>query len=613
MTERKRRADRPSRTTTYVLLGLTGAGMLVFGASIAALAYLLTEGSTADVNEGSFLRATLSGMVTDAPVQGSLLADPEDAPLVATEIAEAFTAAASDDRITGLYLELEPMAIGWGSAEAVREGLGAFRDAGKPCVVYAEMYDTPTYYLASACDTIVLAPAGLAMVTGLAAQVRYYAGLFEKIGIEAEFEHVGDFKSAVEPYERTEPSESAQAAMNLMLDSLWGELVTEMANGRGLPRADMARLVDEPAMSPSEALERGLVDALGYPDAVVASLDSVGSDGWASSLSGVVEGEQPELQEDQFTELSEYAKSLRNEAKDASERIAVVHAEGTIASGDPEFGSLGGGLLLDGSFKEWMTEARDDEAVKAVVVRVNSPGGSGLASDMMWREIQLTQAVGKPVVISMADYAASGGYYISAPADWVVAQNTTITGSIGVFGGKFNLGGSLEKLGVTQHSYIRGEQAELFSMTKPFSDTGRDVFRRFLEDFYWTFIERVATGRGMDRDAVHAVAQGRVWTGVQALEHGLVDELGGLDRAVAKAAELAELDAPAILRLPARKGFLEMLLEDLQQAKVTVELPQVATHIGVGVVEDLLRLEAALGDHGVAMLLPGDLVVVPAR
>jgi protease-4 len=259
--------------------------------------------------------------------------------------------------------------------------------------------------------------------------------------------------------------------------------------------------------------------------------------------------------------------------------------------------------LADKTFRSWMQEIREDEDIHAVVLRVNSPGGSGLAADMMWREIQLTRAAGKPVVVSMGDYAASGGYYIAAPADWVVAQPGTLTGSIGVFGGKLALAGMWEKLGMTEFTYRRGAQSDLFSASAPFSEGGRVAFRSFLQDFYDRFLDVVATGRGMERDAAHAVAQGRVWTGRQAMERGLVDDLGGIELAFAKAAELVELDAYGVTTFPASKTLWDQIADDLEAEAIQ---PKVAIPgVPWDALADLARLERVLSDSGVAALLPG--------
>jgi len=305
-----------------------------------------------------------------------------------------------------------------------------------------------------------------------------------------------------------------------------------------------------------------------------------------------------------FTLLDAYVDTLRASDEANKARIALVCAEGQIVSGSADGGFFGGdGLLADKTFRSWMQEIREDDDIRAVVLRVNSPGGSGLAADMMWREIQLTRAAGKPVVVSMGDYAASGGYYIAAPADWVVAQPGTLTGSIGVFGGKLALAGMWEKLGMTEFTYRRGMQSDLFTASAPFTEGGRIAFRSFLQDFYDRFLDVVADGRGMERDAAHAVAQGRVWTGRQAKERGLVDEIGGIDVALAKAAELGDLDAYGVSTFPASKTLWDQIAEDLEVEALQprLEIPGVDS----GAMADLVRLERVLSDSGVAALLPG--------
>ena len=510
-----------------------------------------------------------------------------------------------------MYLHLDGPSIGWAGTQELRSALIALREADKPCVAYAETYSTSSYHLASACEHIVLAPSGVGMVIGVAASTTYYAGTFEKLGIEAEMEHVGDFKTAVEPYERSEPSEAAIEAMDSLLDSLWGQWVAEVATGRGVGEGQVQAWVDEPSISPQSALERGIVDALAFPDQVRRRVPRATEDEWLALLQEPLEepqrGESREPDEDkQLTPLKEYLKDLRGEWSSASSQIAVVHAAGTIVSGEAEGGLFGSQALADRTFAKWMAEIRGDDDVAAVVLRIDSPGGSGLASDMIWREIERTRATGRPVVVSMANAAASGGYYMSAPADWIVAQPATITGSIGVFGGKINLSGAYEKLGLTQTTFKRGAQADLFSPTSGFDEAGRQVYRAFLLDFYERFLSRVADGRGMTRDEVHAVAQGRVWTGEQALERGLVDALGGLDVAITKAEELAEVQGAGVVRWPKRKGFIELLMEDLEGSRVELEL-ELYPGVDADQVRELWLLERILSGGGVAALLPGAL------
>lgn len=596
---------------TRILLAFTGIGTLLFIACVAFVVYLVNQEETGDIAEDTFVSVKLSGMIADTPPPPDLFGDPNKPGMYAGLYAESIRHAAADDRIDGLYLRIEGPVAGWGRMQEIRSALVDFRAAGKPCVAYAEMLDDAGYYLGSACDKVVLAPSGITMVNGMVVSQSYYAETFEQVGVVPEFEHVGDYKSAIEPYERTGPSDAASEAMNFLLDGLWEQMIADVAASRGLSEAETRKLLEHPPLSPEEALERGLVDALAFPDAVAARIHQVANDDWIDSLQEPVSKELQEGVKDRFTSITEVAKAVRAEHRSKDAHIAVLHAEGPIMSGKSDGGLFGSSILADQTFRQWMREIRKDDSVKAVVLRVNSPGGSGLASDMMWREIELAKADGLPVVVSMADYAASGGYYISAPADHIVAQPSTITGSIGVFGGKLNLAGVYGKLGIHQHDYKRGELSDLFSSTAGFSEEGRTTYRRFLSDFYERFLQKVVVGRGMERDAVHEVAQGRVWTGTQALERGLVDSLGGLDVATAKAAELADLDEGTwgLKRWPRQKDVFELLMEDLQnQSSVEIELPLLDG--AQEKVEQLVLLEKMLAD-GPVTLLPGDLTVLP--
>jgi protease IV len=602
---------RRSRTSTFVLLGLTAVAAMVFVGALVLVAVLMSSGGP-EVAEGSFLEVPLSGEINDAPSVGGLFLDPDDSPPILTEITAAIRRARDDERVDGIYLRLDGPSLGWAGAQELRDAIGEFRSGDKPCVAYAESYTTGSYYLASACDQVVLAPTGIGLVTGLAATTTFYAGAMDKLGVEAQMLHVGDFKSAVEPYERTEPSEPAAEAMNLLLDSLWSQFLAGVAEGRGQSTEQVEAWIDAPSLSAARMLDRGMVDALAYPDQVRARIGEAGEEGWASSLAEPLEDPPTEDELDErFTPLKKYMKALRSELPVHPARVAVVYAEGPIMSGEAEGGLFGGGVIADRTFREWIDEIRQDESISAVVLRVDSPGGSGLASDMMWRELERLKDTGRPLVVSMGDYAASGGYYIAAPADWIVAEPATLTGSIGVFGGKMVFDGTYEKLGLTEATYKRGELSDLLSVTDPFTEAGRQTYQSFLDDFYETFLARVASGRELERDAVHEVAQGRVWTGEQALERGLVDELGGLHTALAKAAELAEIEDYGVVRWPKQKSLFEVLLEDLDGSSSALSrVPAAALpEIVEAPVRDLMLLQRILAAGSPAALLPGDLVV----
>jgi len=595
---------RRNRRVTVVLLGLTALGALAFVGALALIVVAVNYEDSGEVTEGSFLSLKLSGGVSEGPSQGQFLVDPSSFPPTVSEITMALRQAANDDRIDGLYLRLGAQSLGWAVTQEIRQALEVFQASEKPCVVYAEGVQTTSYYLASVCSTLVLAPSGTNLVSGLNVERTYYAGMFDKLHIEAEFEHVGDFKSAVEPYERTGPSDSAALAMNELLDVLYEDFLTQTAKGRSMEKSELQALVDRPPMFAPDAVEAGLVDAVAFEDQVRMHLGQATDENFLELLSNDDEPSKVKL-----TKFIEYVKELRVERSKTEAQVAVVIAEGPIVSGKADGGLFGDAVLADQVFKGWLKEVRDNDDIKAVVLRVNSPGGSGLASDSMWRQVELTKATGKPVVVTMGNLAASGGYFLSAGADYIFAQPGTLTGSIGVLGGKLDVSGTYGLLGMSHHRYKRGELADLFSGTASVSDEGREVFKHYLTSFYEEFVGKVATGREMERDAVHEVAQGRVWSGQQALDNGLVDELGGLDAALAKAAELAEIEDYGILFLPKHKDFFELLMEDLKDARqpeVRVDvLDWVEPLASPQELSELFLLQRMLSDGGIATYLGG--------
>ncbi len=571
-----------------LVVGLMGA-LTIVGASVGGY-FLLKEGlrgETGVVVNNAFLEVELDGDLPDAPGDVGFAMDPADFPLILTEVAADIRRAATDTTVKGLYLDVGGFGGGWAGAQELHDAIAVFSASEKPCYAYADAYDNKAYYIASACKEVYLAPAGLFLVNGFDVTSEYYTGIFEKLGVHADFEHVGDFKSAVEPLQRTGPSEAAALAMDGMLDSLYEQFVGGIATARGMTPDQVRAFIDNPPVTPDAALAAGVVTGLKYRDEV------------REGMAG-----------EERTRLKAYHAKGLGSAFATGKTIAVVYAEGQIISGESGSPVFGGQMIGDLTVLEILEDVRKDDDVAAVVLRVNSPGGSGLASDNIWRGINRLKESGKPVVVSMGDYAASGGYYIAANADKIVAEPGTLTGSIGVFGGKMNISGLYEKVGITLHTYKRGEMATLFSSTSDFSDPERAKFREFLEGFYKTFVTRVSEGRKMPYEGVHAVAQGRVWTGVQAKERGLVDELGGLDVAIASARTLAQIpegDSVIIERLPKRRTFVEQLVEDLQQTRAPVELavvPELRDSYAA-----LYMLSRVLEDGGVAAMLPGRITI----
>lgn len=585
-------------------IGLAGCGCsLLIGFAVAFVALNWLRGiDEPGPRSDSYLKLELSGPLNDGPTNEGLLLDPTRAPLSVPAMASAIRAAAQDGRIAGLYVRLLGTQAGWASLGELRAAIADFRASGKPTVAFAPALTTRDYYLASACERIALAPGGIALVNGIALGVTYFAGTFEKLGIAPQVEHVGEFKSAAEPYVRREPSPAAVEAYESLLDSLWEHLLAQMAQGRGLGVDELRALVDAPPLSPRGALGAGLVDALGTEPAVLAALDAADDDHFAARVSEA-ENNTAAHGGRHLVTVRRYARSL--DSPSSGPAIAVVHAEGVIVPGGASGWDIGS-MLGEEDLRDWLDELRYDTDVHAVVLRINSPGGSGLASEGMWRDIERVRASGREVVVSMGDYAASGGYYIACGADWIVAHPTTLTGSIGVFGAKFALEGTYAKLGLSEHVFQRGKQADLLRATA-FDAQGRAAFRGYLEDFYQHFVGRVATGRELSSAQVEAIAQGRVWTGEQALANGLVDELGGLDEALAKARELAGLESARVVQYPPPRTIFQLLGEtmDEMEARSAPRLSQIVNEPELArALRELERLEAALGDAGIAALCP---------
>jgi protease-4 len=603
MSGSKKTEPRRSNRVTWILLGVTFAVFLLFAGSFGALVVYLQRPPTARVADGSFLRIPLSGMISDAPQQGGVFVDPQDQPPTATEIAAAIRKAAKDDRISGVYLEMKGPMMGWALGREIRNALIAFRETGKPCVAYGEIFSTRDYYVASACDQVLIAPSGIPMITGQALTVTYYRDALDYLGVKPRFVHAGDYKTAIEPFERMAPSPQAVESYEFLLDGMWNVVVEEIASSRGMSPEEVMRAIDQISFTPARMVESGLFDGVGYSDAIEANLGSVGDDDWYDKLQAVHQPATKKERKRRFTQIKEYRKNLYGKGK---KKIAVVYAEGPILSGKSSGGLFAPDGLFDGDFREWMERVRDDDDVIGVVLRVNSPGGSALAADMMHREIALTKAAGKPVVVSMADYAASGEYMISANADWIIAHPTTITGSIGVFGQFFDASGTYEKLRLAQHVYKRGERADLLSLTSPHDAEDRRVLQQFVDDTYESFVTLVADGRGVAVADVEPVAQGRVWTGTQGVEgRHLVDALGGLDEALAKVRELSGVEEDALLRLPAQKTFFELLMDELSSAQaptVRIELPFADA---APVLREVELLHAFHAQGGIVAYLPG--------
>jgi protease IV len=574
------------KKSTRLLLWISVLGFVLFAASVAVLVLVVSGDRLRPSGEPRTLVVELGPSLGDAPQEGAFVMNPQDFPPLLTEVTGAIRRAADDPDVAGLLLIIDPIGLGFGGVQELAAALEAFRASDKPCVAHADEYGNKEYLLAAACGRVEVSPAGIVLVNGLQVTETYYKNTLDRIGVDPELEHVGDFKSAVEPFERTEPSEAARMATDALLDSLYGQFVGALARTRGFEVDRVRSLLDDPPLAPDLALQSGWVDAVEF-------------ESQAREAAG----------DDDALDFDDYVEATRRTWR-KSPKVAVIHADGSIISGSSGSGILGGRFVGDEDLVDLLDEVEEDDDVVAVVLRVNSPGGSGLASDNIWRALEELRQE-KPVVVSMSDLAASGGYYIAVGSDHIVAEPGTLTGSIGVFGGKMNVSGLYEKLGLTRTVYKRGEMADLLSSASAFSDAGRARFREYLDTFYSLFLARVSEGRKLAVEDVHAVAKGRVWTGEQALERGLVDELGGLDVAIARARELAQVEGETgILRLPVQKTLAQQIVEqltdpDARSSRAALALLPVAGD-GLALAETLARV---LDGVGVAAMLPGTLEV----
>jgi protease-4 len=459
--------------------------------------------------------------------------------------------AKADKRVRGVLLELDITTAGWGKAEEVRDAVADFRTSGKPVYAYMEYGANKEYYIASACDRVFVAPIGDLMLVGLAADVLSLGGSLEKLGIQMDMYQIGKYKTAPEQYTRKEMSEANREVINSYLDDLYGRFVSSIAQARGRSAEEVRAAIDNAPLSAHEAKAAGLIDDAKYRDEVEAELKQRLGYKDDERLRKVSEGDYRQVKPESV-------------GLGGGERIAVIYASGPIMSGgSTDGGPFGDEMAGSDTVVKALTDARDDKTIKAIVLRVNSPGGTTYASDIIWHAVESAKQK-KPVVVSMGDMAASGGYYVAMSAHKIVAEPSTLTGSIGVFAGKPVLKGFYDWIGVNSEYVTRGKHAALYRETEPFTDDERKKFESMVNSFYWDdFIPKVAAGRNRERDYVHSIAQGRVWTGAQAKANGLVDELGGFERAVEIAKQLANIPADKQVRrvvFPAPRTFLERFL-----------------------------------------------------
>lgn len=555
----------PMRNFISSLLGSLAALVLFFGAGVVGCIVLLVIISSAGekkvvLEEGSYLVLDLSTNITDAPplIDLSALTGNHREVTQLRTLTKALRAAARDDRIAGVVMvgSLQPAGLGSGPAalREIRQALLDFKSTGKPVKAYLTQASTSDYYVASVADELSIDPFGAILMPGLVSEPLFIAGALKKYGIGVQVARAGNYKAAVEPFVREDLSPENREQLQALLDDIWAGLLTDIGAARGLGVEQIQAVVDSEGMiKPTVAAQARLVDRVIYRDVFLDEL---------KELTGRKGGSEPFKQ----VALASYANLVPMNREggrpEKPGRVAVVYAEGDIVDGEGETGQVGGSR-----FARELRQLRQDDAVKAVVLRVNSPGGSATASEEIQREMRLLQAV-KPVVVSMGSYAASGGYWISTYSDRIFAEPTTITGSIGVFGLLFDVKTLANEHGVTFDSVKTGRFADALSISRPKTEPELAVIQGVVDWIYDEFLGKVAESRKLERSFVEEIARGRVWSGQAAKELGLVDEMGSLTDALRHAAELAELGSNfRVSEFPRKKELAEAIVEMVERVK----------------------------------------------
>jgi len=546
-----------ARRGLAVLFTLLGVAFFV---SIAGFALLfLVFGREPAVPSSATLVLRVGGDLNEvAPADVVSYVRGVNAPTVRT-IVDNLRKAKVDPRIKAVLLKPTGFESPyWGKVQEIRDAVLDFRKSGKPVYAYLEYGGDREYYLATAADKVFLMPSSPLDLTGVATYALFLRGTLDKIGAFPDLHHIGEYKTAVNTFTETGFT-AAHREMDASINKdLYEQMVRGIADTRKKSEADVRALMDAGPFLPEDALTAGLIDDVAYEDQVEEKLR--GGD------------ERRQVDGDDYARVSVASVGLNR-----GPRIAVIYATGTIASGRSGFDPVNGPVAGSDTLIEYIRQARHDSSVRAIVLRVDSPGGSASASDAVWRELVIakTERADRPLVASMSDLAASGGYYIAMPAQVIVAQPSTLTGSIGIFGGKVVTGGVYEKVGARIDATSIGKNAEMNSQARRFNPEELKKLQEQLQAFYDQFVEKVADARRSTPEKIDALAQGRVWTGRQARQNGLVDELGGLDRAVAIAKQRAKISPDSDVELvvyPPRKSFYELLAAQLSGANESVTM-----------------------------------------
>lgn len=561
--------------------------MIIFISIIASFASLSSH-SIVSVEKDSILEIDLSTVIKDQPetdpfAEINLMKMKTTPSITILNAVRAIETAAHDDKIKGIYLTMNGISsIGLANAEEIRAAITKFKESGKFVLAYSTVYTQGAYYLASVADKVYIHPEGGVQWTGLSANVMFLKGLLAKLDIEPIVLRHGTFKSAVEPFIEEKMTAANRLQQSMLINSIWGVMLSDISSSRGIDSLELNKFASELTITtPEVAVEKGFFDSILYSDQVKQILCELTYADSEKDLKKV--------------SLTDYASYLKTNVKSISNnKIAIIYAVGDIVDGDSERGMMGGNTVA-----EQLAKVRRDDKVKAVVLRVNSPGGSALASDVVWREMMLLKSE-KPVVVSMGTYAASGGYYVSCPADVILADRTTVTGSIGVFGLFFNAQSALKnKLGVTVDVVKTNPYADLGSMFHSASKAEKDYFMVYINKVYNTFVNHVGEGRNMTFEQVDNIGGGRVWSGVDAKQIGLVDGFGGIVDAINLAADRAGVaDDYRVSEIKVDGGFAAML-KQFSSAKVSL----LESELG-SLYNDYKEIQSLVSSQGVQARMP---------
>jgi protease-4 len=548
----------------YVLATITGVfilwlvGIILFFGIIGALSK--SEKSSVTLKPNSVYQLDLKGTLVDRSeenpflLMASAFGGEENPVLGLDDVLANIDKAKSDPNIKGIYLKGGELTGGWASIKEIRDALVDFKKTNKFIVAYADNYMQSNYYLASVADKILLNPEGLFDFRGLSSELVFIKNTLDKLGIQMQIVKVGTYKSAVEPLINTKMSDANREQVSVYLNSLWKTALNDMAVSRKIPVDSLNTIADKMLMfrDANEAIKAGLVDTLVYVNEADSILKKFIGDGFDKKL------------------LVKHSKmnNVPDKKKFQKDKVAVIYAVGGIDDGDSE------GIVSEKLIKT-IDEVAEDKMVKAVVFRVSSPGGSAYGSEQIWHALTNLKKQ-KPLVVSMGDYAASGGYYISCMADQIIAQPNTITGSIGIFGVIPDLSGLNNKIGLTFDGVKTNKMSDAISLNRPFRPEERELMQSYVDRGYELFVKRCADGRGKKVDEIKAIAEGRVWTGEDALKIGLVDKIGGLDEAIGIAAERANLKNYMVKDFPEKEDFATKLMksfgEDMETKFVKARL-----------------------------------------